>query len=65
MFVIRTSQMHALERASMDAFASRMVAHVEQHFPDRCRALGKAPSMDMPVICERFKVVFPGIVMES
>jgi uncharacterized protein YhfF len=35
------------------------------YFSGRCRALGKALSMDMPVICERFKVVFPGIAMES
>jgi uncharacterized protein YhfF len=26
---------------------------------ERCRALGKTPSPDMPVVCERFRVVYP------
>jgi uncharacterized protein YhfF len=29
------------------------------YFSGRCRALGKTPSMDMPVVCERFRVVYP------
>lgn len=29
------------------------------YFARRCAALGKEPSDDMPVVCERFRVVFP------
>ena len=25
----------------------------------RCRALGKAPTREMPLVCERFTVVYP------
>jgi uncharacterized protein YhfF len=33
-------------------------AHLE-YFSGRCQALGKTLSMDMPVVCERFRVVYP------
>jgi uncharacterized protein YhfF len=26
---------------------------------ERCRALGKAPTQDLPLVCERFQVVYP------
>ncbi len=26
---------------------------------EKCRALGRAPTQDMPLVCERFKVVYP------
>jgi hypothetical protein len=41
MFVIHTSQIHSFELVAMNVFASRMIVHVKQHFPDRCRALGE------------------------
>jgi uncharacterized protein YhfF len=29
------------------------------YFSGRCQTLGKTPSQDMPVVCERFRVVYP------
>ena len=29
------------------------------YFSRRCAALGRSPSLDMPVVCERFALVFP------
>ncbi len=31
-----------------------------EYYAGRCRALGRAPAYDMPLVCERFRVVFPG-----
>jgi hypothetical protein len=28
-------------------------------YAERCRVLGKAPTPEMPLVCERFKVVYP------
>ena len=30
-----------------------------QYFSRECQRLGKEPSLLMPIICERFKVVYP------
>lgn len=29
------------------------------YYTEQCRALGKAPTPDMPLVCERFHVVYP------
>jgi uncharacterized protein YhfF len=34
-------------------------AHCWAFNAPRCRALGKAPTPDMPLVCERFTVVYP------
>lgn len=39
-------------------FEQWRLAH-QAYFERRCAALGKEPSPDMPVVCERFRVVFP------
>ena len=30
-----------------------------EFYSEECRALGRRPSPDMPLVCERFRVVFP------
>ena len=30
-----------------------------EYYSEECRSLGRAPAPDMPVVCERFRVVFP------
>jgi uncharacterized protein YhfF len=30
-----------------------------EYYSEECRSLGRAPTPEMPVICERFRVVFP------
>ncbi len=30
-----------------------------EYYSEECRSLGRAPTSEMPVVCERFRVVFP------
>ncbi|NQU76002.1 MAG: hypothetical protein HQ546_06810 [Planctomycetes bacterium] len=39
--IIRKAQMEAFSRAAENAFADRMVGHVNEFFPKRCAALGQ------------------------
>lgn len=34
-------------------------AHCWAYYAEQCRALGREPSQDMPLVCERFRVVYP------
>jgi len=30
-----------------------------EYYSEECRSLGRAPTSEMPVVCERFRVIFP------
>jgi uncharacterized protein YhfF len=30
-----------------------------EYYSDECQTLGRTPTPEMPVICERFRIVFP------
>jgi hypothetical protein len=40
MLILRDEQMRALARPGREAFEARLVANVEERFPDTCRSLG-------------------------
>jgi uncharacterized protein YhfF len=70
--IIRTTEIRVVEFDEVDAeFAfdegegDRSLDHWRQvhwdYFADRCVELGKVPDLKMPVICERFELLFPKI----
>jgi uncharacterized protein YhfF len=49
----------AQEKCEGDGCLAYWRAARPENLSGRCRALGKSLSMEMPIVCERFSVVFP------
>jgi hypothetical protein len=47
MFKIRAAQVKAFEQAARKDFEDRMVLHLNEFFPDECRAMGEAALREM------------------
>lgn len=68
--VLRTAELRVVPFAEVDAGFVRDYGEGERtlewwrteiwdHYRKECEALGRTPSEDMPLICERFEIVYP------
>ena len=49
----------AYEYGEWDRTLESWRAHCWRYYPEQCRRIGKSATAEMPLVCERFRVVYP------